>query len=61
MKKEDKIKKWDSLSSIKKMSLGGLYITHESNLKVWDKLFKDLSALKKKRVLQSIETICIKL
>ena len=36
------IKIWDNLSSNEKMSFGERFITHESNLKVWDKLFNDL-------------------
>ena len=38
-----------------KMAMGDHYISHETNLKAWDKPFYELSPLKQKRVLQSIE------
>ena len=53
---ENSIKIWDNLSSNEKMSFGERFITHESNLKVWDKLFNDLSELKKQRVISKIES-----
>ena len=46
---------WNKLSSQEKMAFGNQYITHETNLKAWDKEYKELSPLKQKRVLQSVE------
>lgn len=46
---------WNQLPPQEKMAMGDHYITHETNLKAWDKPFKELSPLKQKRVLQSIE------
>lgn len=46
---------WNELPSQEKMAMGDHYITHETNLKAWDKKFDELSPLKQKRVLQDIE------
>ena len=46
---------WNELPSQEKMAMGDHYIAHETNLKAWDKQFDELSPLKQKRVLQSIE------
>ena len=46
---------WNNLPSQEKMAMGNHYITHETNLKTWDKPFDGLSKLKQKRVLQSVE------
>lgn len=35
--------------------MGDLYISHETDLRAWDKPFDELSPLKQKRVLQSVE------
>jgi hypothetical protein len=55
MTTEEKIKTWDELPAQEKMAMGDHYITHDTNLQVWNKQFSELSELKKKRVLQSIE------
>lgn len=46
---------WNELPSQEKMAMGDHYISHETNLKAWDKPFDELSPLKQKRVLQSVE------
>lgn len=46
---------WNNLPAQEKMAMGDHYITHETNLKAWNKPFADLSKLKQKRVLQSVE------
>ena len=56
MKKNDElITIWNELPSQETMAMGDHYISHETNLKAWDKPFYELSPLKQKRVLQSIE------
>jgi hypothetical protein len=55
MKTEEKIKIWNELPAQEKMAMGDHYITHESNLSVWNMPYIELSPLKQKRVLQSIE------
>jgi hypothetical protein len=55
MKKNEKITTWNRLTGKEKRGMGDHYITHCSNLNAWNKDFKDLSPLKQKRVLQSIE------
>ena len=47
---------WNELPSQEKMAMGDHYISHETNLKAWDKPFDELSPLKQKRVLQSVES-----
>jgi len=51
----EKIKTWNELPSHEKVAMGDHYITHESNLKAWDKPYEELSPLKQKRVIQNIE------
>ena len=46
---------WNELPAQEKMAMGDHYISHETNLKAWDKQFDELSPLKQKRVLQSVE------
>ena len=46
---------WNELPAQEKMAMGDHYISQETNLKAWDKQFYELSPLKQKRVLQSIE------
>ena len=46
---------WNKLQSQEKMAMGDLYISHETDLRAWDKPFDELSPLKQKRVLQSVE------
>ena len=46
---------WNNLHAQEKMAMGDHYITHETNLKAWNKPFSELSKLKQKRVLQSVE------
>jgi hypothetical protein len=48
------IQKWNSLTSVQKMEFGDLMITHESNLRAWDKDFGALSAHKMECVVGSI-------
>jgi len=55
MKTNELIAIWNELPSQEKMAMGDRYITHETNLRAWDKQFDELSPLKQKRVLQSIE------
>jgi len=55
MEKAGLIEIWNNLPSKEKMAMGDQYITHETNLKAWDKPFDQLSKLKQKRVLQRIE------
>ena len=52
---QNSIKIWNNLSSNEKMTFGERFTTHESNLSVWNKLFNDLSELKKQRVINGIE------
>lgn len=47
---------WNELPSQEKMALGDRYITHETNLRAWDKPFEELSPLKRERVLRDIES-----
>lgn len=56
MTTEEKIEKWNNLPNYEKRAMGDHYITHESNLEAWNKPFSELSPLKQKRVLQSIES-----
>lgn len=46
---------WNELPAQEKMAMGDMYISHETNLKAWDKPYDELSPLKMKRVLQSVE------
>lgn len=46
---------WNELPAQEKMAMGSLYITHETNLRAWDKSFHELSPLKQTRVIQSVE------
>lgn len=55
MTNQEKIQAWDNLPDQEKAAMGNMYITHDTNLKVWCKPFTELSLLKQKRVLQSIE------
>lgn len=56
MTTEQKIEKWNNLPDYEKRAMGDHYITHESKLEAWNKPFSELSSLKQKRVLQSIES-----
>ena len=55
MTNEEKVTTWNRLPGKEKRAMGDHYITHESNLNSWNKDFRDLSPLKQKIVLQSIE------
>lgn len=55
MNTDNNIAIWNDLPAQEKMAFGDRYITHETNLKAWDKEFDKLSPLKQKRVLQSVE------
>jgi DNA-binding XRE family transcriptional regulator len=46
---------WNRLPSQEKMAFGDTYISHDTNLRAWDKPFNELSPLKQKRVLDSVE------
>ncbi len=55
--KSQKIKKWDSFPRHAKIQLASWYHTAEFDPNSWDKKFEDLSELKQKRVLQSVDKI----
>ncbi len=46
---------WNELPAQEKMAFGDQWISHETNLKAWDKNFDELSPLKRQRVLQNVE------
>lgn len=52
---EELILIWDNLHPQEKMAFGDQWISHETNLRAWDKPFSELSPLKRKRVLMSVE------
>jgi hypothetical protein len=47
---------WNTLPAQEKMAFGTRYITHETDLRAWDKNYEELSPLKQQRVLSAVET-----
>ena len=45
---------WNAMSHNQRIAIADRWITHESNLMTWDKPFDQLSELKKKRVITSL-------
>lgn len=42
---------WNAMSHDERIAIADKWITNESNLSAWDKLFNELSELKQKRVI----------
>lgn len=45
---------WNAMSRNERIAIADRWITNESNLSAWDKPFNELSALKQKRVITSL-------
>ena len=45
---------WDAMTHDQRIAIADRWITNESNLMVWDKPFNELSTLKQKRVITSL-------
>ena len=45
---------WNAMSHDQRIAIADRWITNESNLSAWDKPFNELSALKQKRVITSL-------
>ena len=45
---------WSAMSHDERIAISDIWITNESNLSAWDKPFNELSALKQKRVIISL-------
>lgn len=45
---------WNELTAQQKRAFGDRFITNESNLNAWNKDFEDLSELKKRQVMNSL-------
>jgi len=54
MENQEIITKWNALTDMQKRAFGDRFISHESNLYAWSKLFEDLSEDKKKKVLRAL-------
>ena len=46
--------KWDAMAHDQRIAIADRWITNESNLMAWDKPLNELSALKQKRVITSL-------
>ena len=45
---------WDAMTHDQRIAIADRWITNESNLTAWDKPFNELSTLKQKRVIISL-------
>lgn len=45
---------WNAMSHDERIAIADRWITNESNLSAWDKPFNELSELKQKRVITSL-------
>ena len=45
---------WDAMTHDQRIAIADRWITNESNLTAWDKSFNELSTLKQKRVIISL-------
>ena len=45
---------WDAMTHDQRIEIADIWITNESNLMAWDKPFNELSTLKQKRVIISL-------
>ena len=59
METNNVISAWDSMTSQQKMSFGEKWISHETDLRAWDKPFSELSPLKRDRILNNENLLSI--